>query len=102
MATAVKATAHDGFQGASVEIGTIDIDPGSLGAGLESEASVTLTGAKVGDLVFVNPVSLDTDLFPKGARISATDTLAVLIGNEGSGTVDGASREWHYILVHLS
>lgn len=102
MATAVKTTHFDGMQGGSIEIGTIDIDPASIAAAGEGETTVTLAGAKVGDIVFVNPVSLDTDLFPKGARISAANTLAVTIGNEGAGAVDGASREWHYILVHLS
>jgi len=102
MATRIKTNQYEGVRGGWLEVGEIDIDPSSIAAGAESAVTVSLSGAKVGDLVFVNPVSLDADLFPKGARISAADTLEVVIGNEGAAAVDGASRVWHYLLVHLS
>lgn len=92
----------DGVKGGLVEFGTFTLDPASLAAGAEAESTVTITGAKVGDLIFVNPRSLDADLFAKGARVSAADTVSVALGNEGSGATDGGSATWGYLLIHIS
>lgn len=95
-------TIDDGVKGGQVEFGTFSVDPASLATATEVETAVTVTGAKVGDLVFASPISLDSGLEPKGVRVSAADTVQVAIRNNTAGTIDGAARTWQYILIHLS
>ena len=90
------------FEGAHVELGTFSVNPASIAAGAQGTVAVTVTGAKVGDMLFVNAEALEADLVPAGAKVTATDTVTVYINNPGAGAVDGAAKTWSYLLVHLS
>lgn len=74
--------------------GSVVWDPASLndGAG-ETSASITVTGAAVGDMVFVYP-GVDVQAMQVYGYISATDTVNVRLQNESGGVVDLASSTW--------
>jgi hypothetical protein len=99
---AVKAVAH--FHGTNIEVGTFTLDPASVAAAAQGLSTVTVTGAKVGDLVFVNAEALDNRIVCTGAKVTAPDTVTVYINNmyDSTTAVDGASKTWSYLLFHLS
>lgn len=99
---AVKAKLHDAVQGAWLEFGTFVLDPASIADNAQGEETVTITGAKAGDQVFVSCEDLDVGLIPAGAKVTDTDEVTVYINNESGGAVDGVSLTWNYLLVHLS
>lgn len=98
----VKVRQTDAVRGGWIEYGTIAVDAPSLAAGAEGNADVTITGIDTTDLVFVQaPSTLAADLFVKGASVTATDTVRIVLGNEGAGVVDGASVDFSYMIVHV-
>lgn len=99
MAVTIKGTIYDGVRGAKVEFGTFTIDPASLGAAAEAEETLTLDGVASGDLVFVNPRNLTAGLFAKGARVTAADTIGVILRNELTTSVNGGSITYDYLVV---
>jgi hypothetical protein len=99
MAVTAKATIYDGVRGAKIEMGTLTFDPASLLADTEAEATIAFDGATVGDQIFVNPTSLTGGLVCKGARVSTADVVALTIRNTSTGTVDGASVTYDYLIV---
>jgi hypothetical protein len=99
---AKKGEIRDGVRGAWVEFGTFTLDPASINDNAQGAEAVAISGAKAGDLVFVSPEAFDTGLIPAGAKVTNTDEVTVYINNESGGAVNGASKTWNYILVHLS
>ena len=98
----ISATSTN-FAGATVELGTFSLNPASINANSEGTTTVTVTGAKVGDIIIVSaPSALDAGLVPKGATVTATDTVSVVLANVTGSGVDGSARTWAYQLVHLS
>lgn len=90
------------FEGQGVVIkGTVSVDVPSIGSAAVGEATVTITGAAVGDTVIMNPVAAgNTDgLAYGGARVSATNTVKLRVVNLSGGTVDEAAQTWDYMLI---
>lgn len=78
--------------------GTVAIDPASINATTTGAPTFTLTGAKAGDVVLmVPPAALEDDLVPKGARVTADNTVTLYLYNGSGGAVDGASLTWTYL-----
>src|ERR687885_2939331 len=100
---AVTARSYN-LRGGWLEAGSFTLDPASIAAAAQGTTTVTITGAKTGDLIFINPEGLDNRLIPAGAKVTATDTVTVYLNNAYDATtaVDGGSKNWDYILVHLS
>ncbi len=100
---ALKAVNYS-LKGAWVEYGTFTLDPASIAAAAQGISTVTVTGAKTGDLIFVSAEALDNKLIPAGAKVTGTDTVSVYLNNSYDATtaVDGASKTWSYMLVHMS
>lgn len=98
------AEIRDSVKGGWISVETVSVDPASLAANAEGNTDVTVSGVKSGDLVLgvAAPSTFDADLFPKAASVTATDTVRLVIGNEGSGAVDGAARTWTLTILHLS
>jgi hypothetical protein len=90
--------------GAQVEFGTFTLDPASVAAASQGVETVTVSGAKVGDLVFVNAEALDNRLAVVGAKVTATNTVSVYLNNmyDATTAVNGGSKTYSYILVKLS
>lgn len=74
------------------------LDPASVNANTTAEETVTVYGLRVGDIVFVNKTSHETGLGVVNARVSADNTLAlVLMNNTGSG-INEASETWRGVV----
>lgn len=95
---------RDAVRAAWIEFGTFTLDPASIAAASQGIETVTITGAKTGDLVFVNPEALENRLIPAGAKVTAADTISVYLNNAYDATtaVNGGSKTWSYVLIHLS
>jgi hypothetical protein len=94
---------HDAIQGAWIEFGTFSIDPAAINALSQGVETVTVDGAKVGDMVFVSPEAFDNKLAAVGAKVTAADTVSVYINNiDDTNAVNGGAKTWNYIIVHLS
>lgn len=87
----------------NIKLGTVSVDPAAINTLTRGEVDVTLTGAKVGDFVNLNPpVDLEATLLFVGARVKAADTITVFLYNQSGGTVNGAAKNWTYLLVSKS
>lgn len=98
----VKAIGH--FHGGNVEFGTFSIDAASIAAAAQGIETVTVTGAKVGDLVFVNQEVPDNRVGVVGAKVTATDTVSVYINNmyDATTAVNSAAKTFSYMLVKMT
>lgn len=99
MAVTVKGTAYDGVRGAKLEFGTFTLDPASINAGVQAESTLAFAGVASGDLIFVNPVSLDTGLHVIGARVTAADVVGITLRNELTTAVNGGSITYQYLVA---
>lgn len=78
---------------------TATLDFPSVSAQTCQELTVTVTGAKTGDAVYVGPPSgLEAGLSATG-YVSAADTVKVRVCNVTSGAVDPASAVWKVLVV---
>lgn len=81
-----------------VAIGTVSIDPADVATATTVAPTFTLTGAATGDLVLMIPPSnLEDDLIPKGAVVTASNTVTVYLYNAAAGNTNGAALTWTYI-----
>jgi hypothetical protein len=97
---AVKATEH--LSGGNVEYGTFTLDPASVGADAQGIETVTVAGAKTGDLVFVNGEALPLGIALAGAKVTAADTVSLYLNNTKGTSTDVPSTLFSYILIHMS
>ncbi len=91
-------------KGALIEFGTFTLDAASIAAAAQGVETVTITGAKVGDPVFVNARALGNRAAVVGAKVTAADTVSVYINNlyDATTAVNLADTTFDYILFHLS
>jgi len=83
--------------------GSISVNPPNLTAVTAGTVSLTITGVRVGDMVFMTPNSaFEAALVYVGARVTADDTVVVDIHNPSAGTVDGAALSWDYVWFDLT
>lgn len=99
MAVTVKGTIRDGVRGAVVEFGTFTLDPAAINANAQSEHTLSFDGLTTSDLVFINPKQLTSGLRVVGARVTAADVLGVTLANETTGSVNGSSVTYDYLIV---
>lgn len=82
---------------------TVAIDPGSIAAATRAAVTFTLTGAKAGDaLVLQPPAGLHDDLLFVGCEVTADDTGTVYLYNPTGSAIDDASATWRYTLLDLT
>lgn len=85
--TAIRATLG------GVLAGSATIDPASLVDAAGATATITVTGAALGDFAMVS-APYDLQGITVTAYVSAADTVSVRIQNESGGTLDLASGTW--------
>jgi hypothetical protein len=102
MSVTKKGEIYDGVRGAKVEFGTFTLNPDTINAATEAETTIEFDGVASGDLVFVNPRSLTAGLLPKGARVTAADVVGVILRNELTTNVDGASITYDYVVIKFA
>jgi hypothetical protein len=76
--------------------GTATLDPGSINADVVGTVTFTLTGAKAGDMIIMQPPALTAGLAYAGAEVTADNTVTVYLANITEAPVDGASQVWRY------
>lgn len=77
-------------------------DPASLNDGTgETSSGITVTGAAVGDVVFVRPPYDMQDCVAYG-YVQAADTVEIRIQNESGGTRDFAAGAWSVTVVRFA
>lgn len=98
-----KMTIDDG-KGGWVEFGTFVLNAASIAAAAQGVETGTITGAKVGDGVFVNCRAMEAKGAVVGAKITATDTISIYINNmyDATTAVDLGSLTFDYMVVHYS
>lgn len=80
---------------------TATLDFSSTNAQTSSELTITLTGAAVGDAVFVGPPSAPAANSCFTAYVSATNTVTVRFNNYSSGSIDPASATFRVAIIQF-
>jgi hypothetical protein len=98
--TSVNAAPDPGKTSAG-PFGTVSIDPPSIATVACSLATAPAPGIKSGDHVLAQaPVALETGLESSGATIQDTDgSLIVRLCNVTAAAIDGAPRNWDYLVL---
>ena len=79
-------------------VGSASIDFASISAGAVGTQSVTVTGAKTGDVVALGPPSgINANLIWSG-YVSAADTVTIRLYNPTGGAIDPASATWKVVV----
>lgn len=103
MAVTVKVQNHE--SGGRVELGQFTLTA-NAGVGIATDTqvadTVTVVGAKVGDLLIVQAEAPDGKLLVAGSKVTATDTITVYTTNDSAGSVTATNKTYNYMLVHLS
>jgi regulator of RNase E activity RraA len=82
------------------DFGTVSVNPASIPATSRGATTFTLTGAKVGDVLVMNPpAGLNDDLVFAGAAVTADNTGTVYLYNPTAGAIDDAAATWTYLWV---
>lgn len=84
-----------------IGVGTVEVNPDMINSGNAATTSVTITGVKTGDLIFMQPPdTLEKQLHFVGAAVLSADTVGVtLLCDTNAINTNGAARDWSYILV---
>lgn len=91
----------DGTQITLIKKGTCTVDLPDIADADVGEATVTITGAAVGDIVVLVPptAGLTAGLAVCGAQVSAANTVKVRVVNGSGGSINEASGTWYYVLI---
>lgn len=76
---------------------TATVDPASLADAAGATTTVTVTGAKLGDIVAFG-AGVDLSGTTVTAYVSAADTVKIRVQNESGGGVNLASSTWNIIV----
>jgi len=80
------------------KIGTVSIDPPSIGAGASANVDVAVSGLTTSHRVVAMCQSdLEAGLVPQAAYVPAADTLRIRLYNPTAAAIDGVARDWLYI-----
>jgi hypothetical protein len=80
--------------------GTVNVDPPSIPGSTSATFTVTITGATVGDRIFLTPPdTIEGELVYQGAAVTAADTVTIRLYNWTAGAVDGAALTWSYLII---
>lgn len=99
-----KSGEINSVKGGWVEFGSVSINPASIAANAQGIETFTLTGAKVGDQVFVNAEALPASCAIVGAKVTAADTISIYLNNtiDATTAVDIGATTFNVLLLHLS
>lgn len=86
----------------TIKSGTASVDFGSITDGTTGTATITITGAAVGDVVVVNPPALTTGLGFAGAVVTGANTLTVYAVNASAAPIDNAAATFTYLWFDLT
>jgi hypothetical protein len=110
MANALRITKGEASMGAvqvgtgdtvyGFDFGTVSINPASIAATSRGATTFTLTGAKTGDVLVMNPPSgLNDDLVFAGCAVTGTSEGTVYLYNPTGSAIDDAAATWTYLWI---
>lgn len=87
------------FKGEVYKKYVVSVNPASISATASAETAVTVP-CDFTDLILVQvPASLETGLAYSGVRVSAANTVQLRLTNVTASPVDGAARNWTFIVI---
>lgn len=86
----------------TIKSGTASVDFTSISAETTGSATITVTGAAVGDVVAVNPPALTTGLAFAGAAVTGANTVTVYAVNATANPIDNAAATFTYLWFDLT
>lgn len=87
---------------ATIATGTASVNFDSIDDGKTGSKTFTLTGAKAGDVVIINPPALTTGLAFAGAAVTGNDTVTVYAVNTSGAPIDEAAATFRYLWFDLT
>lgn len=88
----------DSFDPQRVLEGVVSLNPASIAGGAVGTVTATIQGLTTDMRVIAMPQDqLEAGLVPRGARVSAANTLLVELYNPTGGAIDGAAKNWVYL-----
>jgi len=81
--------------------GSFSYNPASVAAGATGVGTVTITGLKTTDLIFLIPPNLAAGLVYAGHRISANNTLEIRLANVTGVAIDDTAKTWRYFAIRF-
>jgi len=99
-ATAVTKVVESYNAGAKVEVYSFSVDPGSIAAFAQEIETMTITGARAGDPVFVTIEALGASLACQGAKVTATDVVSVYLANHQATTAVDSAAVVGYLKIY--
>jgi hypothetical protein len=79
-------------------VGTVSVDPASIGAGTAGNTDVTVTGLTTSHkVVAMCQDALEAGLIPLAAYVPTDGTLRIRLYNATGGAIDGNARTWFFI-----
>ncbi len=73
-------------------------NPASINGGATGTCTLTITGAAVGDTVFVHPRALATGLVVQSYSVTAPNTVTVTLFNTTAAPIDDGAQTYEYAL----
>lgn len=80
-----------------VAISSPSVNFAEIADGATGTATVTVTGAKVGDAVIVNPPALEAGLIFNGAAVTAANTVTIYLTNVTAAPIDPAAATYRLV-----
>ena len=78
--------------------GTLTYAPGLIAAQSQATQTVTITGARSGDMVLVRPTTAVNGIITDGT-VTADDTVTVRVVNYSSGNITPASQVYNVLVI---
>ena len=82
-----------------VKFGKVSVDPPSIGATTSATLTVTLPCTTADMIILIPPSDIEPELIFQGADITAANTVTIRLYNYSAGAIDGAPKDWTYILL---
>lgn len=79
-----------------VVVGTVAVDPGSIGADATLAFDVTVTGVAAADVVVLQHPALNDDILYVG-HTTGVDKVTIFLYNRSAAPIDPASATWTYL-----
>lgn len=83
---------------------TFSIDDAEIAAATRSATTFPVAGAEVGDFLILDgpPATLNDDLVPLGAKITADGEGTLYLYNPTGGAIDAGASTWSWLLIDLT
>lgn len=82
---------------------TASVNPASINGGALGTTAVTVAGVVAGDMIVMEPpAALEAGLVPISAIVTGANTVTVTLYNPTGAPVDGAARDWTFLVIELN